>query len=277
MATSRSMPGAVRAQFAEMTQRIREATGNRRTPAQVAEGVGHRGGEHGQRDQADLGAARSRRDQYTLCCFWRGPACVPGGGRPGHDPDIHPSACRRPVSLWHGLADITAIASRQWKRRWSRATGPAGGHAGATRQRRAKAQRQDVPQERVRLVRRMHLRYDGTDSALIVGFSPIADMVRQFEAAYRQRYAFLMPNRALMAEAVSVKRSASPMRPSKSRRRAASPVARRKRRTRRHAHRRHIIAPVPAAAPCSRRQNEGPGDHRRGQRDHRGRTGWQAE
>ena len=50
----------------------------------------------------------------------------------------------------------------------------------------------------------MHLRYDGTDAALIVGFGPIADMVQQFEVAYRQRYAFLMPHRALMAEAVSV-------------------------------------------------------------------------
>src|SRR4030095_4288250 len=64
--------------------------------------------------------------------------------------------------------------------------------------------RQGVPQECVRLVRRVHLRYDGTDAALIVGFGPIADMVQQFAAAYRQRYSFLMPNRALVAEAVSV-------------------------------------------------------------------------
>ena len=59
-------------------------------------------------------------------------------------------------------------------------------------------------QRGVRLVRRVHLRYDGTDTALIVGFGPIADMVQQFEAAYRTRYSFLMPNRALVAEAVSV-------------------------------------------------------------------------
>src|SRR5450759_2106726 len=64
--------------------------------------------------------------------------------------------------------------------------------------------RQGVPSNRMRIVRRVHLRYDGTDSALIVDFGSIADMVKQFESAYRKRYSFLMPKRALLAEAVSV-------------------------------------------------------------------------
>ena len=52
--------------------------------------------------------------------------------------------------------------------------------------------------------RRVHLRYAGTDSALIVPFGPLAAMQGDFEVAYRQRYAFLMPGRDLVAEAVSV-------------------------------------------------------------------------
>jgi 5-oxoprolinase (ATP-hydrolysing) len=64
--------------------------------------------------------------------------------------------------------------------------------------------RQGVAAERVRIVRRVHLRYDGTDSALVVDFGSMAQMVEQFEAAYRKRYSFLMPKRALLAEAVSV-------------------------------------------------------------------------
>ncbi len=63
---------------------------------------------------------------------------------------------------------------------------------------------QGVPPERVRVAQRVHLRYDGTDSALIVDFGSIADMVSQFESAYRKRYSFLMPKRRLLAEAVSV-------------------------------------------------------------------------
>src|SRR5205807_1079314 len=59
-------------------------------------------------------------------------------------------------------------------------------------------------QERLSVVRRVHLRYDGTDSALIVNFGSVAEMTQSFEAAYRSRYSFLMPGRALIAESVSV-------------------------------------------------------------------------
>ena len=50
----------------------------------------------------------------------------------------------------------------------------------------------------------MHLRYEGTDSALIVPYGTAAQIEAAFEAAYRQRFAFLMKERALVVEAVSV-------------------------------------------------------------------------
>src|SRR5256885_13116759 len=46
---------------------------------------------------------------------------------------------------------------------------------------------------RLSVVSRVHLRYDGTDSALIVNFGGVAEMTQSFEAAYRKRYSFLMP------------------------------------------------------------------------------------
>ena len=52
--------------------------------------------------------------------------------------------------------------------------------------------------------RRAHLRYQGSDTALIVPFGDVATMQADFEQAYRQRYAFLLPGRALVVEAVSV-------------------------------------------------------------------------
>ena len=64
--------------------------------------------------------------------------------------------------------------------------------------------RQGLPQDRIRAIRRVHLRYDGTDSALIVNLGTVADMAAQFESAYQRRYSFLMPGRSLIAEAVSV-------------------------------------------------------------------------
>src|SRR5437764_1949661 len=64
--------------------------------------------------------------------------------------------------------------------------------------------RQGVSAERIRVERRAHLKYDGTDTALIVALGPRERMVADFEAAYRKQFSFLMPGRALVAEAVSV-------------------------------------------------------------------------
>ncbi len=69
---------------------------------------------------------------------------------------------------------------------------------------RAEVAAQGVSEDRIEVMRRVHLRYQGTDSALVVHFGSHAEMVERFEAAYRSRYSFLMPQRALVAEAVSV-------------------------------------------------------------------------
>ena len=63
---------------------------------------------------------------------------------------------------------------------------------------------QNVEQTRIRVLQRVHLRYHGTDSALVVRFDSMENMVAQFETAYRKRYAFLMPNKELVVEAISV-------------------------------------------------------------------------
>jgi 5-oxoprolinase (ATP-hydrolysing) len=64
--------------------------------------------------------------------------------------------------------------------------------------------RQDVNASQARLLRRVHVRYEGTDSALVVSHGTPMEIRSAFEAAYRQRYAFLMPERRLIVEAVSV-------------------------------------------------------------------------
>ena len=63
---------------------------------------------------------------------------------------------------------------------------------------------QGVADGRITIVRRVHLRYEGTDSAIIVLFGDASDMKRQFETAYKKRFSFLMPAKALVVEAVSV-------------------------------------------------------------------------
>jgi len=63
---------------------------------------------------------------------------------------------------------------------------------------------QGVPANAVELRRKVHVRYQGTDTALVVPHAGVDDIRRAFEAGYRQRFAFLMPGRALVIEAVSV-------------------------------------------------------------------------
>ena len=60
----------------------------------------------------------------------------------------------------------------------------------------------------VRQVRRAHLRYEGTDTALPVPLGPLPQMLADFEQAYRQFFSFLMPDKAIIAEAVSVELAA---------------------------------------------------------------------
>ncbi len=63
---------------------------------------------------------------------------------------------------------------------------------------------QGVARDAVELRRQVHVRYQGTDTALAVPFGPQDAIRLAFEAAYRQRFAFLMPGRTLVVEAVSV-------------------------------------------------------------------------
>jgi 5-oxoprolinase (ATP-hydrolysing) len=65
-------------------------------------------------------------------------------------------------------------------------------------------QRQQTGSGQVALHRRVHVRYEGTDSALVVPFGDLASIEASFEAAYRQRFAFLMRGKRMMVEAVSV-------------------------------------------------------------------------
>ncbi len=65
-------------------------------------------------------------------------------------------------------------------------------------------QRQGLDSSAIRVQRRVHVRYEGTDSALTVAFGDVAQIRADFEAAYLRRFAFLMADKALAVEAVSV-------------------------------------------------------------------------
>ena len=105
-----------------------------------------------------------------------------------------------------GLADVTALRER---------TLEAGFHENLkprlqselddlAKQSEAELAGQDIASVRIETNRYVHLRYDGSDTALAVPFGSIAAMTADFEAAYQSRFGFLMPGKVLVAATISV-------------------------------------------------------------------------
>jgi 5-oxoprolinase (ATP-hydrolysing) len=64
--------------------------------------------------------------------------------------------------------------------------------------------RQGILPDAVTVRVRAHIRYAGTDTALIVDAGSLADMILWFEAAHQARFGFVDPTKELVIEAVSV-------------------------------------------------------------------------
>ena len=69
---------------------------------------------------------------------------------------------------------------------------------------RAEMARQGGDAERTYALRKVHLRYEGTDSPLIVDFADRRSIVAEFEAAHHLQYGFIAPEKNHIVEAVTV-------------------------------------------------------------------------
>ncbi|MEC7237059.1 MAG: hydantoinase B/oxoprolinase family protein, partial [Pseudomonadota bacterium] len=63
---------------------------------------------------------------------------------------------------------------------------------------------QGIGEDRTETRRYVHLRYDGSDTALEVPYGPVGDMVEAYELAYRSRFGFTMPGKGVIAATISV-------------------------------------------------------------------------
>ena len=199
----------VRTKFESLADEIERATGNRRTPEEVAEGfiaiaIGNMANAI-KRISVQRGYDVTA---YTLATFGGAGgqhACLVADALGMTRVFIHPLA--GVLSAYGmGLADVAAMREQSLELKLEEAGMP---QIAATLDTLAEAARaevlaQGVAPDRVRVAKRVHLRYDGTDYALLVEFGTHAEMARAFEAAYRTRYSFLMPDRGLIVEAVSV-------------------------------------------------------------------------
>jgi 5-oxoprolinase (ATP-hydrolysing) len=200
---------AVRAKFAALATEIKNATGDDRNPEAVAEGFLRIAVANMANAIKEISIQRGYDvSDYTLCCFGGAGAqhaCAVADQLGMVRVFLHPLA--GVLSAYGmGLADMRVLRERAVEARLSddvvvdlrkvleeiEAEG------------RAEMARQSIDDAHVRVIHRVHLRYEGTDSPLVVTFGSRAAIVAAFEAAHRQRYGFIVPEKAHIVEAVSV-------------------------------------------------------------------------
>jgi 5-oxoprolinase (ATP-hydrolysing) len=198
----------VNTRFAALAVEIERATGTARSPQQVAEGfidiaVGGMAGAI-----KKISVARGYDvTRYTLQCFGGAGgqhACRVADALGMSRVFIHPLA--GVLSAYGmGLADQTAMRQAAIELPLADADAALRARLDAlAAEAVAELERQGLHGELIAVRRRVHLRYEGTDSALVVPYGDTASLQAAFEAAYRQRFAFLMAERRLIVEAVSV-------------------------------------------------------------------------
>ncbi|GEL17490.1 hydantoinase B/oxoprolinase family protein [Pseudonocardia asaccharolytica] len=201
----------VRRRFTELAEQIRRATGDDRTPEQVAEGyvaiaVTNMAGAI-KRISVERGHDVT---EYALTTFGGAGAqhaCAVADSLGIHTVLVPPAAGVL-SALGIGLADTTVMRQQSVEARLEPAVTPRLREVADDLEvaARAELRAEGVPGERVGVVRRAHLRYDGTDTAVLVDLPDPIDlgaMSSEFADGYRQTYSFLM-DRPLIVEAISV-------------------------------------------------------------------------
>jgi 5-oxoprolinase (ATP-hydrolysing) len=198
----------VREKFSALAAEIHATTGDQRSPEDVAEGFRRIAIENMANAIKEISTQRGYDvTEYTLCSF--------GGAGGQHACEmadtlgmtkifLHPFA--GVLSAYGmGLADLRALREQAVEGSLDdRVIGQistvlddlAVEAAGELRG-------QGIGEERIHVLRKVHLRYAGTDSSLVVDFGDRAKIVEGFEQAHRQRYGFITDKEHIV-EAVSV-------------------------------------------------------------------------
>ena len=198
----------VRQGFADLAREIAGQTDDDRTPEQVAEGFLQIAVANMANAVKKISVQKGHDvTEYVLTTF--------GGAGGQHACAVADSLGIRTVlvppmagvlsALGIGLADTTTMREQSVEHRLEPAAMARLHEVADSLEATARDELLDegVPAERLRVTRRAHLRYDGTDTALPVELAQPAEMTAAFEAGYRRTYSYLM-DRPLVVEAVSV-------------------------------------------------------------------------
>ncbi|MEG4055884.1 MULTISPECIES: hydantoinase B/oxoprolinase family protein [unclassified Microcoleus] len=203
-------PDVVKQKFGQLAGEI----GGERTAEQVAEGFLAIAVEKMANAVKKISLQRGYDvSEYTLCCFGGAGgqhACAIADALGMKRVFIHPYA--GVLSAYGmGLADVRAIRERAIEQQLN-AELLADLHyiltaleAEVKRELNRRGADNAENESEVLVVRKLRLKYQGSDSVLAVNFADnIEVMQAEFESAHRQRYSFIMPEKLLIVEAVSV-------------------------------------------------------------------------
>jgi 5-oxoprolinase (ATP-hydrolysing) len=195
----------VEKKFAALAAEIEQATGDRRSPQEVADGFLKIAVQNMANAVKKISIERGYDvTEYTLCCFGGAGgqhACLVADALGMTKVFIHPFA--GVLSAYGmGLADIRAIREQTVEAVLDEAVMPSLGVAldrlAADAER--EVARQGVDGAQIRIHRRAYLKYQGTDTAHVVDFGAAAAMAAAFQEAHRQRYGFIMAEKPLVVE-----------------------------------------------------------------------------
>jgi 5-oxoprolinase (ATP-hydrolysing) len=200
----------VKHKLTALTEQINQATSEARTPIQVAEGFLTIAIDNMANAIKKISVQRGYDvTEYTLCCFGAAAgqhACLVAEALGIKTILIHPQAGVL-SALGIGLADIRVLHEQSMTAELSDSLIESLPTilAKLEKQGRHELHQQEVVDTDITIQYQIHLRYAGTDTALLVDFAPLADMKQAFAAAHQQRFGFIRDDETpLIVEAVSV-------------------------------------------------------------------------
>ena len=199
----------VRERFATLAEEISRSTGTPQSPESIAEGFLAIAVENMANAIKKISVQRGHDvTDYTLACFGGAGgqhACLVADRLGIERVLIHPHAGVL-SALGIGLADVRHVNEEavestlaqprldELQERWDEL-----GARGT-----AAVQAQGVPAEQIRAVRRLALRYAGSDTSMHVAAGPVVDVIAAFESLHRARFGFISPEKDLIIESIQV-------------------------------------------------------------------------
>ncbi|MGB0575643.1 MAG: hydantoinase B/oxoprolinase family protein [Alphaproteobacteria bacterium] len=195
--------------FADMSAEIEKSTGDKSSPVEVADGFLKIAVENMANAIKQISVQRGYDvTEYTLNCFGGAGgqhACLVADALGMKRVFVHPFA--GVLSAYGmGLADQRVMRERAVEAKLDDTLIESLNSALHEMEEDgcAEMERQGVDTSRTSTISKAHLRYEGTDTALVIDFGSREEIIERFEEAHRQQFGFISPEKGHIVEALSL-------------------------------------------------------------------------